>query len=312
MSRSIFVAVLVAGLLAAVPSAAQVGSGKIAFTDGIGNLFAITPGEPGPTLLGTTGRQVSPPRWSPGGSHIAFVEYFSATHGELRVMKHDGTGEHVVAAGDITLGRQPWSPDGSRLAWGPFSAGDIYTASAAGGAVRRITTDGRQKEPPSWSPNAQRLVYASALADGSGWRIFTAADDGSPPVQLTGGQGSIIDRQPAWSPTGSSIAFVRQAAIYVVRSDGTELRSVVGTSGNQAGEPAWSPDGSKIAYTNAAHSGYSRYGQQARRSSSSTSTARVSRGSPGRRRASSSTALRPGRRTATCFSIGRAPSLARS
>jgi TolB protein len=250
----------VAALMTAVPSAAQVGSGRIAYAREGEGIYSLAANGSGPVLLKSgNARQ---PRWSPDGSRIAFIQY-PGVGVQLRVMNADGTGDHVVATDDnwlgIWLSRQPWSPDGSRLAWGPspipFGEGDIYTASAAGGDVRRITTDGRPKEPPVWSPTAPQLAYA-ALVPGSpfgSWELFSVRDDGSAPVQTT--RGGFQNRQPSWSPNGSSIAFVRtvtsERAIYVVRPDGTELHRVVAFIGTDAdGEPVWSPDGSKIAYRN--------------------------------------------------------------
>ena len=242
-------------LMTAVPSAAQVGSGRIAYAREGEGIYTLAGDGSGLVLLKSG--LVRQPSWSPDGSRIAFAEYTTGEQTQLRVMNADGTGDHVVAtsaSGAVSLSRQPWSADGSRLAWGPFSEGDIYTASAAGGDVRRITTDGRQKEPPVWSPNAPQLVYASYVPGSpTSWELFSALDDGSAPVQIT--SGGFQNRQPSWSPNGSSIGFVRtvnlQRAIYVVHPDGADLHRVVGFAGNDAdGDPVWSPDGSKIAYTN--------------------------------------------------------------
>jgi len=242
--------------MAAVPSAAQVGSGRIAYaTDGTGIYTVASDGNDPVTLKSENARV---PRWSPDGSKIAFVDYFEGDHGlavHLKVMNADGTDEHVVATADwwqdIWLSNHPWSPDGSRIAWGPEvgdPGGDIYTASAAGGDVRRITTDGRRKEPPVWSPAGPQLAYASSMPDPTAyWQLFLARDDGSAPVQITQGL------HPSWSPDGVSIAFVGSVnfgpAIYVVHPDGTDLHRVV-TFNSGESWPAWSPDGSKIAVTN--------------------------------------------------------------
>jgi TolB protein len=243
-------------LMAAVPSAAQVGSGRIAYaTDGTG-IYTVAADGSDPVALKSENARV--PRWSPDGSKIAFVDYFEGDHGQaarLKVMNADGTDEHVVATADwwqdIWLSNHPWSPDGSRIAWGPEPGdpgADIYTASAAGGDVRRITTDGRPKEPPVWSPAGPQLAYASWLPGSTPyWELFLARDDGSAPVQITQGL------MPSWSPDGASIAFLggagSGAGIYVVHPDGTDLHRVVTFSG-EVGWPAWSPDGSKIALTN--------------------------------------------------------------
>ena len=267
MPRLIPVLVGLVALVTAVPSAAQVGSGRIAYaTDGSGMYTVAADGSQPVLLKSGNARQ---PRWSPDGSQIAFIDYTGVPLGvQLRVMDADGTDEHVVATDadweNIWLSEQPWSPDGSRVAWGPVprpttpispGEGDIYTASAAGGDVRRITTDGRSKEPPVWSPTAPKLAYA-ALVPGSpfgSWELFSARDDGSAPEQIT--SGGFQNMQPSWSPSGASIAFVRgvnsEREIYLVHPDGSELHRVVELYGLAAGEPAWSPDGSKIVYTNA-------------------------------------------------------------
>jgi hypothetical protein len=249
---------VLAGLVAlvmAVPSAAQVGSGRIAYgaEDGIHTEAADGTD---PVLLKP---DASLPRWSPDGSKIAFIDYFEGDHGlavRLEVMNADGTDEHVVATADwwldIWLSGQPWSPDGSRIAWGPsFGAPEagIYTASAAGGDVRPITTDSEWKGPPVWSSTGE-LVYAENVPGPPlTTQVFLARDDGSPPVPITQGF------QPNWSPSGGSIAFVRIVhglyVIYVINRDGTDLHRVASFSWSAAEyfdpeRPAWSPDGSKI------------------------------------------------------------------
>ena len=271
--RAIVLGALLAGLvgLAAIPSvAAPPGSGKIAYAAFNDGLYTLNPD--GSDVARLRPGAVSDPRWSPDGTKIAFTEY-TGTVGEFRlvVMNADGTDEQViVTTGGIGLGKQPWSPDGARIAWGPWpgQAGDIYTARAAGGDLRRITTDVARKEPPSWSPTGERLLYAATVLESSSqvWELFVARDDGAPPVQITnGGSGAVQSVHPSWSPDGSSIAFLRQfgaanPAIYVVHPDGTELHRVVDVSWTSTGEPVWSPDGMKIAYTDGVNGFYSRGG----------------------------------------------------
>ncbi len=269
MSRAILVSV-VAGLMLALPSAAApVGSGKIGYAIEVGSLYTVTADGrlPQPLRIGGASNRLSSPRWSPDGSKVTFTENRGVPYQiRLWVMNPDESNAHIVATGAIVLSPQPWSPDGSRIAWGPTgSAGDIYTASAAGGDVRRVTTDGLRKDPPVWSPTGSSLVYSAAFGDPQRWELFVVDADGSGQGQVTGGgQGIVRNVQPSWSPDGTSIAFVRQvdseSAIYVVQPDGTQLHRLAEISGTSAGEPAWSPDGSTIAYTNGVNSGYSRYG----------------------------------------------------
>jgi Tol biopolymer transport system component len=62
-----------------------------------------------------------------------------------------------------------------------------------------------------------------------------------------------------WSPDGSQIAFASdrdRPGIYVMRSDGSDVRQL--TKDEQVGplEATWSPDGTRIAYTTAPHGGF--------------------------------------------------------
>ena len=54
---------------------------------------------------------------------------------------------------------------------------------------------------------------------------------------------------PAWSPNGRWIAYVRgYREVWLVRADGTDHRRV-SRPGLHASDPAWSPDGRRLAYT---------------------------------------------------------------
>jgi Tol biopolymer transport system component/DNA-binding winged helix-turn-helix (wHTH) protein len=83
---------------------------------------------------------------------------------------------------------------------------------------------------------------------------FTRRDDEMPlwlwPVQ--GGEprrlGQATGHDPAWSPDGTQIVFVRGQELYSIRRDGTQLRQLVHVEGRPRA-PAWSPDGENIRFT---------------------------------------------------------------
>ena len=60
------------------------------------------------------------------------------------------------------------------------------------------------------------------------------------------GSGTIYTR-PAISPDGRWIAFTMLGDVWVARADGTDLRNLTDSPGED-GYPAWSPDGSRIAF----------------------------------------------------------------
>jgi Tol biopolymer transport system component len=82
--------------------------------------------------------------------------------------------------------------------------------------------------------------------------------DGSGQQQLTNNPG--VDREPAWSPDGQTIAFMRlvpntrrpkglrwQTELYVMNTDGSGQRKLTRLSDSD-GSFSWSPDGRRIAF----------------------------------------------------------------
>jgi Tol biopolymer transport system component len=111
-----------------------------------------------------------------------------------------------------------------------------------------LTDNSAVDSRPSWSPDGQKIAYASRRD--KNFDIFTMNADGSNETRLTKNPGS-WDIAPAWSPDGQKIIFVslidKNQEIYVMNQDGSELTKL---TDNPAGDrnPSWSPDGSRIAF----------------------------------------------------------------
>jgi dipeptidyl aminopeptidase/acylaminoacyl peptidase len=168
------------------------------------------------------------------------------------------TGEtRAIVSGPDDDGGPIWSRDGTRMAFVRRVEGEsfdrLYVARSDGTALTEITTEPlRSIGYYSFSPDGRQVVLASdstsqgkmhiANADGSGVR---ALDVGIPAKDLS--------FRP---PDGKQIAFTgypsgddQIAGIYVVDTDGSDVRMLVGPARDaSASGPLWSPDGSRIAY----------------------------------------------------------------
>jgi len=201
-------------------------------------------------------------QWSPDGTRIAFESCRDGVRGdgycEIYMMNADGS--RVIRITNSGGFNPTWSPDGRRIV---FAAnGGLHLMNADGTDLTRLTV-GRD-ESPDWSPDGSRIAF-SRLLDYSNARcmlirfdpacpndIMTVQVDGTGLFAVTHNTPQLHDYQPAWSPDGSRIAFVRSgvgfpAALFLVRADGTGAAAVAVDGDIRPGGPVWSPDGTAIA-----------------------------------------------------------------
>ena len=81
-----------------------------------------------------------------------------------------------------------------------------------------------------------------------GGQIHTSEPDGTQEKRLSP-EGETLDADPAWSPTGKRLVFVRAGTVYVMdgATGGVEF-PLTDPGAGAASDPSWSPDGKKIAF----------------------------------------------------------------
>jgi Tol biopolymer transport system component len=219
--------------------------GRIAFvratSGGVGQIYTIAADGSGLRQVTHAPTDAVAPSWSADGRRLVLT-----MAGAVWQINGDGHRLMRITRKPIVDPESPtWSPSGKRIAFSARSQGsnfDVYTSSANGTAVRRLTRSRFADEHPSWSPNGRRIVFARApLAAPSGSAIWVMNVDGTRPQRLAAG-GS-----PDWSPDGRQILFTRGSDIWLMRADGTHAVRLTHEPG-VAGDPAWSPDGRAIVF----------------------------------------------------------------
>ncbi|MBN2115341.1 MAG: TolB family protein [Anaerolineales bacterium] len=142
------------------------------------------------------------PTWSPDGEQILFASGAEAGV-QLFVVKRNGKDLHQVTDLPAIRGRSDWSPDGGSIVTyaGPSWNREVYILNADGSNARQLTPVGGNSQGPSFSPDGK-------------WVAFTAYFD--------------------------NYGDVHGCEIYVIRTDGTDLRRLTDNDYCDY-QPRWGP-----------------------------------------------------------------------
>jgi len=144
------------------------------------------------------------------------------------------------------------SPNGSRLAVANAAdGGDIWIYDLDRGVFSRLTFHPGLDYEPLWTPDGQRIVFASDRA-GSRNLFWKAADGSGEAEQLTDSAYTSVPY--SMSPDGKVLAYFEAAGetgrdIWLLRMDGDSTPEPFLNTVFSEIEPVFSPDGQWIAYT---------------------------------------------------------------
>jgi dipeptidyl aminopeptidase/acylaminoacyl peptidase len=153
------------------------------------------------------------------------------------------------------------APKGARVAWllNERGARNIWVADNPVWKARKITAfnkdDGQEISDLAWAPDGSYLLFARGGDFETGGdnpnpdldptkpdqSIWSVAMDDSPARKLTEGH------EPAVSPQGDSVAFLRGGQIWLMKPSGAEAALAVSQKGSANGL-RWSPDGRQLAF----------------------------------------------------------------
>ena len=239
------------------------------------------------------------PRWSPDGSRLAFLSERTAKDKlQLYVMPADGGEPTKLTALDNGVSAIAWAPDGARLAFVSAVGGykepegedekrksrparvitsvkyrfngegfiydrrpHVFVVSLDGASPTQITDGDFIDADPTWSPDGESLVFASARHgardDDDASDLWRVPAKGGTPQRLTATAGPVM--LPAFSPDGRAIAFLaraelnaygRNVQLFTVPADGGQATCVTSALDRSCGalhvRPSWSPDGRSL------------------------------------------------------------------
>ncbi len=127
--------------------------------------------------------------------------------------------------------------------------GPLFSVEPDGSDARQLTAPGISADKPAVSPDGRLIAFDRQ--GGPGYGIWTVnAADGSGARQVTVEPQAVAenDTDPAWSPDGSRIAFVRGNDLYVMNADGSGTANLTSSFASPVQDPDWAPTGGEIAF----------------------------------------------------------------
>jgi len=172
------------------------------------------------------------------GSWFLFFIVYPVPHPSLQHMVR------ITNAGDIDESGGVVS-DGSRIFFLQRVGGrwHLMQTSVEGGNAEMVAAPFENTRLFAVSPDHSQFLIGEFKRPDDEMALWLWPVQGGTPRRL----GEVTGRDPAWSPDGSEIVFVKGRNLFLVHPDGTELREIARPNG-QPHAPAWSVDGEIIRF----------------------------------------------------------------
>lgn len=198
--------------------------GLVAFTSAVENgnldIYTMRPDGSGLTNLTKNPAHDVDPYWSPDGKRIAFLSD-RAGYMQIFTMNADGSDVFQVTRREAEHDFQgllggdgnPWSPDGSKLAFLERTSDGkqiIYTIGANGWSGLPLVYPPGNYSSLSWSPDGGHIAYIEFSED-TAPKIHVTSADGNDTVILTDAlpKGEVLySGKYAWTRNGRAVSFV--------------------------------------------------------------------------------------------------------
>ena len=200
-----------------------------------------------------------------GSDEIAFV---AKTIGPLQIyrVKLDGSGLQLITRQAGGACQPAWTADGARLIFtSPCTArrewyeeSNLFIISADGRNLQPITSETAGDFDPALDPRQRLIAFTSMRISGiprlhlltiKDWKSLSTPQ-AAPIITVLAPQES-NSSQPAWSPDGKLIVYVKQSSdgsqLWIMNADGTQAQPLSEDDGFYS-HPRWSPDGKTIVF----------------------------------------------------------------
>jgi Tol biopolymer transport system component len=223
-----------------------------------------------PSMTPTFTQTLGPASTLQGGgySQIAFA---STRNGTPQIFMVDSDGTNLQQITDIPGGAcQPdWSPDGLYIVFispcqalqndspGNYKDARLYIINFDGTGLTEIPSLQKGNFDPAWSPDGNRIAFASSTNGPAQIYIINLIDDVVTPLTQPSTDVRMPDwsRQPAWSPDGKLLIYTGHSRltnalqIWVMSDLGQNQSSLI-NRGSIYWDflPSWSPDGKTVLF----------------------------------------------------------------